>query len=94
MRTRNLFLLLLLTASYPSLSKFIQEPDYRKLAEYNLIKQGYTRLLFLDNIPIGCKDTPSYYWSVEFTAYKNSKQVSGTYCTNIFGPGTSIDIRD
>lgn len=94
MRTQNLLLLLLVLLFYPSFSKFIQEPEYRKLAEYNLIQQGYTRLLFLDNISIGCKNTPSYYWSVEFTAHKNFKQVFGTYCTNIFGPGTSIDIRD
>jgi len=94
MSTRNLFLLLLLAISYPSWSKFIGEPEYRKLAEYNLTKQGYTRLRFQNNVSMGCKDTPSYYKSVDFTAYKNYQKVFGTYCTNIFGPGTSIDIRD
>lgn len=94
MRTSNLLLLLLVVIFYPSCSKFISEPENRKLAEYDLMKQGYTRLLFLDDISIGCKNTPSYYWSVDFTAYKNHTEVFGTYCTNIFGPGTSIDTRD
>lgn len=94
MRTQNIFLLFLVLISYPSCSKFLLEPENRKLAEYDLIKQGYTRLRFLNDLSMGCKNTPSYYWSVDFTAYIKDKEVSGTYCTNIFGSGSSIDIRD
>lgn len=94
MRTQNLLLILFVLLCYPSCSKFISEPENRKLAEYNLIKQGYTQLRFLNNTPRGCENTPSHYWSVDFTAYKNYREVTGTYCINIFGPGSSISIRD
>ena len=93
MRTRNLLLLLLVLLFYPSFSRFLLEPEYRKLAEYNLTKLGYTKLRFINDVSIGCKDTPSHYWSVDFTGYRNLKQVFGTYCINTLGSDTSIRTR-
>lgn len=79
--------------SNTTVSNFLLEPENRKEAEYSLIKEGFSRIRFLDSVSFGCKDQPSSSWSTNFTAINSkSEEIFGTYCIGF--NGHSIELKD